>query len=139
VSAFLPLRNGVPIGYVLNSALFGSAEIAYNVFDTYRGAEAAGVYAKVLAMVRHLFGAETFTIFPYQLGDENDEAIESGAWWFYRKLGFAPRDRRTQALVRSEESRMRRRPAHRSPAATLRRLARENLYFSLGPERDDVI
>lgn len=139
VYAFLTLRNGVPIGYVLNSALFGSAEIAYNVFDTYRGAEAAAVYAKVLAMVRHLFGAGTFTIFPYQLGDGNDEAIESGAWWFYRKLGFAPRARAARAILRAEESRMRRRPAHRSSPATLRKLARENLYFSLGPERDDVI
>jgi len=139
VYAFLTLRNRVPIGYVLNSALFGSAEIAYNVFDTYRGAEAGVVYAKVLAMVRHLFGADTFTIFPYQLGDGNDEAIDSGAWWFYRKFGFAPRDRATSALVRAEEARMRRRPAHRSSNATLRRLARENLYFSLGAERDDVI
>jgi hypothetical protein len=140
VYAFLTLRNGVPIGYVLNSALFGSAEIAYNVFETYRGAEAAPVYAKVLAMVRHLFGAETFTIFPYQLGDGNDEAIASGAWWFYRKFGFAPRDGATRALVRAEEARMRRRPAHRSSPATLRRLARENLYFSLlRPEREDVI
>ena len=31
---FLTLKNGVPIGYVLSSALFGSAEIAYNVFET---------------------------------------------------------------------------------------------------------
>ena len=139
VYAFLTLKNGVPIGYVLNSALFHSAEIAYNVFDTYRGAEAAAVYAKVLAMVRHLFGADTFTIFPYQLGDGNDEAIESGAWWFYRKLGFTPRARAAVSLMRAEESRMRRRPTHRSSAATLRRLARRNLYFSLGAERDDVI
>jgi hypothetical protein len=139
VYAFLTLRNGVPIGYVLNSALFGSAEIAYNVFDTYRGAEAGPVYANVLAMVRHLFGAETFTIFPYQLGDGNDEAIDSGAWWFYRKFGFAPRDAATRRLMRSEEARMARNAGHRSSAATLRKLARENLYFSLGPESDDVI
>ncbi|MEO5617448.1 MAG: hypothetical protein ABIS67_06725 [Candidatus Eisenbacteria bacterium] len=139
VYAFLTLRNGVPIGYVLNSALYGSAEIAYNVFETYRGAEAGAVYAKALAMVRHLFGAETFTIFPYQLGDGNDEAIESGAWWFYRKFGFAPRDAATRRLMRTEESRMAKRAKHRSTPAALRRLARENLYFSLGPERDDVV
>ena len=139
VYAFLTLRNGVPIGYVLSSALFESAEIAYNVFDTYRGAEAGPVYAKVLAMVRHLFGAETFTIFPYQLGDGNDEAIDSGAWWFYRKFGFAPRDAATRRLMRAEEARMARSAGHRSPPATLRKLARENLYFSLGAARDDVI
>jgi hypothetical protein len=139
VYAFLTLRNGVPIGYVLNSALYGSAEIAYNVFDTYRGAEAGRVYGRVLAMVHQLFGADAFTIFPYQLGDGNDEAIESGAWWFYRKLGFAPRDPATRRLMRAEEARMHRRPADRSSAATLRRLARENLYYHAGEERDDVI
>lgn len=139
VYAFLTLRNGVPIGYVLNSALFGSAEIAYNVFDTYRGAEAAFVYGQALAMVRWLFGADTFTIFPYQLGDGNPEALESGAWWFYRKLGFVPRDSASLRLMRAEETRMRARPGHRSSIATLRRLARENLYFHAGEAREDVI
>jgi len=139
VYGFLTLKNRVPIGYVLNSALFGSAEIAYNVFETFRGAEAARVYARVLATVRHLFGADAFTIFPYQLGDGNDEAIESGAWWFYQKLGFRPRDSGVDALMRRELERMARRPAHRSSPATLRRLARENLYLFLGRPRRDVI
>src|SRR5204863_161360 len=39
VYAYLTLQNGVPIGYVLTSGLFGSSEIAYNVFDTWRGGE----------------------------------------------------------------------------------------------------
>mgnify|MGYP006270346331 CR=1 FL=1 len=37
-------------------------------------------------------GADAFTIYPYQLGHENDEALRSGAWWFYQKSGFRPRD-----------------------------------------------
>jgi hypothetical protein len=139
VYGFLTLKNGVPIGYVLNSALFGSAEIAYNVFETWRGAEAAWVYGRVLATVRLLFGARSFTIYPYQLGDGNDEALESGAWWFYQKLGFRPRDPATRRLMRSELRKMRRRPAHRSSLAVLRRLARENVYLFHERERDDVI
>ncbi len=139
VYAFLTLRNGVPIGYVLNSALWGSAEIAYNVFDTFRGAEAGRVYGRVLAMIAQLFGADSFTIFPFQLGHENQEAIESGAWWFYRKFGFVPRERATIALMRQEEARMARNPRHRSSPATLRRLARENVFYHAGARRDDVI
>ncbi len=104
VYGFLTLRNGVPIGYVLSGSLFRSAEVAYNVFDTFRGAEAAAVYARVLAMMRHLFGADTFTIDPYQLGRGNPEALLSGAWWFYQKLGFRPRDRATLRLMNGEES-----------------------------------
>ena len=41
------LEAGLPIGYVLASSLFGSTEIAYNVFETFRGAEAgAAVFAR---------------------------------------------------------------------------------------------
>jgi hypothetical protein len=139
VYGFLTLKNGVPIGYVLNSALFGSAEMAYNVFETYRGAEAGHVYGWLLACVRHLFDVDAFTIYPYQLGQDNDEAIDSGAWWFYQKLGFRPRDRGALALMRRELATMRRRPAHRSSRGTLTRLADHNLYYFMGRPRRDVI
>jgi hypothetical protein len=139
VYGFLTLKNGVPIGYVLNSALFGSAEIAYNVFDTYRGAEAGPIYGRVLSMVQQLFGADTFTIYPYQLGHENDEALQSGAWWFYQKLGFRARDPEVLALMNRELERMRRRPGHRSSVATLRRLSTVNVYLQSGRAREDII
>ena len=140
VYAFLTLRNGVPIGYVLVSALFGSSEIAYNVFETWRGAEAAHIYARVLATTRALFGSDTFTIMPYQLGGYgNEEGIASGAWWFYRKLGFEPRDDEGRRLAAAEEAAVAGDPAHRTHQAALRRLARHNLYFSLGRVRADVI
>lgn len=139
VYGFLTLKNGVPTGYVLTSALYGSSEIAYNVFETYRGAEAGAVYGRVLAMTRHLFRVDSFTIYPYQLGDGNDEAIDSGAWWFYRKLGFEPRDPGARRVMRAEEQRMRRDSAHRSSRSTLRQLAKENVYWHLGPPREDVI
>ncbi|MEK7330726.1 MAG: hypothetical protein AAB113_07975, partial [Candidatus Eisenbacteria bacterium] len=139
VYAFLTLKNGVPVGYVLNSALYGSAEIAYNVFETWRGSEAGAIYGRVLATVRHLFGADSFTIYPFQLGEGNAEALESGAWWFYQKLGFRPRDPEARRVMAEELRRMRARPAHRSSIATLKRLAHANLYFHLGSSRDDVI
>jgi len=139
VYGYLTIKNGVPIGYVLTSSLYGSCEMAYNVFETYRGAEASLVYARVLALCRHLFDADAFTIYPYQLGQDNDEAIASGAWWFYYKLGFRPRDAATRRLVRRELSRMERDLSYRSNAATLRRLARRHLYLHLGRDRRDVM
>ncbi|MEO8274735.1 MAG: hypothetical protein ABI639_00860 [Thermoanaerobaculia bacterium] len=139
VYGFLTLKNGVPIGYLLNSALFGSAEIAFNVFENFRGIEAAHVYARGLATVRQVFRADAFTIFPYQLGDDNDEALDSGAWWFYRKLGFVPREPHVVALMRREMAEMKRDPSHRSSREILVRLSRENLFFHLGRERRDVI
>lgn len=140
VYAFLTLHNGVPMGYVLASALFGSSEIAYNVFDTFRGGEAGAVYGHVLTMARALFGSRDFTVYPYQLGgDGNSEGLKSGAWWFYQKLGFRPRDAGALALMEDELRRMQRDPRQRSSIATLRKLAKHNVYWHPGPARDDVI
>ncbi|MSR62792.1 MAG: hypothetical protein EXS08_10155, partial [Planctomycetes bacterium] len=139
VYGFLTLVNGVPIGYVLNSALFGSAEIAFNVFETYRGAEAAHVYGWVLSCVRHLFDVNTFTIYPYQLGQHNEEGLASGAWWFYQRFGFRPRAPSAVATMQRELARMRREPKQRSNRATLMRLADHNMYLSVERERRDVI
>ena len=140
VYGFLTLKNGVPIGYVLTSALFGSSEIAYNVFDTWRGGEAGYVYGRVLAMTRALFGSDTFTIYPYQLGgDGNTEGLKSGAWWFYQKLGFRSRDPQVLALMERELAAQRRAPERRSDLATLKRLARGNVFWQPGRPRADVI
>jgi hypothetical protein len=139
VYGFLTLKNGVPIGYVLTGALFGSCEVAYNVFETYRGAEAAPVYGRVLAMSAQVFGADCFMVPPYQLGHDNDEAIDSGAWWFYQKLGFRPRDRRVLALMRAEERRFRTNARARSSPAALRKLSAEPVFLHVGAERDDVM
>jgi len=140
VYGFLTLKNGVPIGYVLTSALCGSSEIAYNVFDTWRGGEAGHVYGQVLAMTRAVFGSTAFTIYPYQLGgDGNAEGIASGAWWFYQKLGFRPREPAVIALMEAELKRLRRQPSRRSTPATLRKLAAANMYWFVGKPRDDVM
>ena len=139
VYGFLTLKNGVPIGYVLSSALFRSSEVAYNVFETYRGMEAGYVYGCVLAMLRKLFNSDSFTIYPYQLGLGNEEGLRSGAWWFYQKIGFRPRDAGVRRLMQSELLRMRANPSHRSSISILTKLAAGNLYYHLGGRRDDVI
>ena len=139
VYAFLTLKNGVPTGYVLASALFGSSEVAYNVFETFRGAESAYIYGRVMAMVRHLFGSDAFTIDTYQLGQDNEEGLKSGAWWFYYKRGFRPRDPEVRRALRAELKRLRRNPRHRSSVATLKKLAADNVFFYLRRPRPDVL
>ena len=66
---------------------------------------------------------------PYQIGYENSEAIESGAFWFYRKLGFRPTDSGVRRILAGEERRLAAVPAHRSSPATLRRLVTHNLLY----------
>ncbi len=137
--AMLMLKNGVPIGYALINSLFGSSEIAYNVFDTFRGCETAPIFARVLAVARRLFGADAYSIDPYQLGYNNDEGLRSGAWWFYYKLGFRPHDREVKALVSDELRAIRADRKHRSSLATLEQLASEYLFFYAKRPRRDVM
>ena len=87
----LTLQNGVPIGYVQLDILGRHAELSFNQFETFRHGGAARVFARFVAATHHVFGCDSFSIEPYQLGDGNDEGIESGAWWFYRHFGFQPR------------------------------------------------
>jgi hypothetical protein len=67
--------------------------------------------SRASAPLRHVFGTTSFSIDPYQLGKGNDEGLESGAWWFYAKLGFRPRDAATLRLAGDEQARVRRSPA----------------------------
>ncbi|MGH8957979.1 MAG: hypothetical protein ACRDVK_04815 [Acidimicrobiia bacterium] len=126
---YLILRNGVPVGYVQSDTLWKSVDLAFNTFATFRGIEAAVVLGRTMAMLRHLFDAASFTLEPYQLGDGNDEGLASGAWWFYYRLGFRPRNARVRALARAELERMKHKGGHRSSATTLATLAKDYLYF----------
>src|SRR5262249_15242303 len=74
-------------------------------------------------------GVTSFSIDPYQLGFENPEAIDSGAFWFYRKLGFRPTHPDVAAFLAREERRIAANPAHRSSPRTLARLVTHNLLY----------
>jgi len=136
---FLMIRNGVPIGYTQSTSLLGSVEVAFNVYESFRGAEASWILARVLALFRTLFAADVFAIEPYQLGHENAEGLASGAFWFYYKLGFRPVEPAVRRLVRAELARMSRDPGHRSSEAVLRRLVDGWMLLHLGAPRRDVL
>jgi hypothetical protein len=139
VYGMLTLKNGVPIGYVLASGLFGSSEVMYNVFETFRGGESARIYGRVLSMARVLFGADTFAIDPFQLGHANPEGQESGAFWFYYKLGFRPVAPKALALVGAERQRLAAHPGERTSPRMLHRLAAEYVFLHAGNPRADVL
>jgi hypothetical protein len=131
----LILKNGVPHGYAEALSLFERAEVGLNLFYTFRDGESAWIYARVLRLFRQLLGATVFSIDPYQLGFHNEEGIESGAFWFYRKLGFHPVEPELSRLVMIEERRIASRKAYRTPAATLRKLASGHVIYEHGRER----
>jgi hypothetical protein len=131
----LTLAGGIPVGYLQADLVGRTAALSFNTFETFRGGEAAWNLGRLLAVLRHVFGADAFSIEPYQLGHGNDEGIDSGAWWFYFKLGFRPRAPAARALAAAELTRIERRPAHRSSPRTLRALAAHHLFLDLDRRR----
>src|SRR6266853_6805313 len=76
-------------------------------------------------------GTTCVSVYPYQLGHDNEEAIDSGAFWFYRKLGFRPGRPELLRLVEREERKIAANPKYRTPANTLRRLAAGHVFYEL--------
>jgi hypothetical protein len=124
-------KNGVPAGYVELLSLFERAEVGFNLYYTFREGESAWIYARLLRLFRQVLGVTCFSVDPYQIGHENAEAVDSGAFWFYRKLGFRPTSPEVSRLVEREEGRMRKKPGYRSSKKTLERLADGYLLYEV--------
>ena len=125
------LKNGVPINYIEAIGLCEWMEVGFNTFYTFRGGEAGWIYAQALRCLCGLTKAKCISVYPYQLGEGNEEAIDSGAFWFYRKLGFRPGRADSLRLTRREEQKIAFDAKYRTSSRTLRRLAAGHVFFEL--------
>jgi hypothetical protein len=123
------VKNGLPINYVECISLFDWTEIGFNTFPAYRDGETAWIYAQHLRLLRQLHGSNAISVYPYQIGDGNEEAIDSGAFWFYRKLGFRSMNPELEKLAQAEERKIQANPRYRTPARTLRRLSKAHVVY----------
>jgi len=129
--AGITLKNGVPISYFEAIGLFEWAEVGFNTFYAFREGETAWIYSKVLHLLYQLAGLTCFSVYPYQIGLDNEEAIQSGAFWFYRKLGFRPGRPDLLALTMRQERKIAGGQGYRSSARTLRKLAEGHIFFEV--------
>lgn len=123
------LKNGVPINYIEAIGLCDWIEVGFNTFYTYRQGETAWIYAQALRCLCALTPTKWISIYPYQIGQNNDEAIDSGAFWFYRKLGFRPGRRDLQRLCEKEEEKIAANREYKTPARILKRLAEVHMFY----------
>jgi len=133
--AVMIYKNGVPIGYFEGLSLFERMESGFNLYYTFREGETAWLYARTLNVMHHFAGVTAFSLDPYQIGFENEEGIESGAFWFYRKLGFRPTEPDVLQLALKEEEKIRTRKGYRTSTSTLRKFARSPMIFELDEKR----
>lgn len=128
---YLILSNGMPIGYGGSSILFRQVNTGVNIFDEYRGSEASFLWTQVMRVYHALTGCTRFIANAYQFGSENREALRSGAFWFYYRLGYRPVLAEIRDIARREAARISRDTSYRSDLATLRCLAGCDMHLVL--------
>jgi len=134
-SIYVVLSNGVPIAYGPASPFLGCCEMGINFFEEYRGGDTRFIYAGVMSALHHAFGVERFFVTAYGMGKGNAAAIKTGAFWFYRKLGFSVDNPRVETLARAEEARMVADRGYRSDRTTLRKLSNTAAHLDLSGGR----
>ena len=77
--AAMIFKNAVPVAY-FKVSLFLNEWKAASIFTTPFGRRNGVLYAQTLHIFHHLLGVSVFTLDPYQIGYENEEGIESGAF-----------------------------------------------------------
>jgi hypothetical protein len=134
---FLILSNGVPIGYGGASILYRQVNTGINIFDEYRGSEAAWLWVQVMRVFHSLTGCNRYIANPYQFGSENSEALQSGAFWFYYRLGYRPVDPSIRHLARLEFAEVRAGEGYRTPLKKLKTLASCDMHLLLPGARTE--
>ncbi len=124
-------KNGVPVGYGGGWPFLGACKIGVNVFAPFRGGESALLFGQVLRVYRQCFDVERFVAEPSQFGGTNKEGLQSGAFWFYYRLGFRPLDPRAAQRAEDAWARMRADPGQRTPIGELRRFTGSDIELRL--------
>ena len=134
--AALVVKNAVPVAYFEGLSLFERMESGFNLYYTFRDGETAWLFARMLRLMRQLLDVTVISIDPYQVGHENEEGIESGAFWFYRKLGFRPVQPELMKSTLTEEKKIQAKPGYRTSARTLRKLAAGHMLLDTSNTRN---
>ena len=130
---FLGLKNDVPICYGSGVICLNEVEVAINIFSTFRRGESAWLYVELMRLFRQVFGVDSFLIDKFQIGaEDNDDAIKSGAFWFYHKLGFKPVQAKARAFLKLELGKKKSEGrTYRTKKSVLRQFATSDLRFHL--------
>jgi hypothetical protein len=126
---YMVFKNRIPCAYG-GAWVFGNkAKIGLNIFSAFRGGESSFIFAQIIRLYKKRFRLRYFEAEPYQIGMGNPEGIDSGAFWFYYKLGFRPHQEDLRALSATEFNKIKSDKTYRTEKQTLRKLAHSFLFL----------
>lgn len=124
-------KNGLPVAYAGSWVLFDSARIGLNIFPAYRGGESQYILEQILKIHQRVYRLKRFSIDPYQIGKDNSDGIDSGAFLIYYRAGFRPIRREQKKLAEVEAKKIKAVKGYRTPATALKKLAESRLELIL--------
>jgi hypothetical protein len=132
--SYMAFRNGVPMSYGGGWLFFDRTKMAANIFPPFRGGESALLFAHLYRLYHLRFGVNCFQVDPYQIGQKNHDAINSGAFWFYHRFGFLPNNEQLQQLADEELTKRNADKTYRTSSAVLRKFANTEMVLNLLPK-----
>jgi hypothetical protein len=128
---YMVFKNNIPASYG-GGWIFGErSQFGINILEAFRGAESGLIICELLRVYHQYFGVTRFVVKPYQFGLNNSEAIKTGAFWFYYKLGFRPENNTLKELALQEEKEKQLNPGYKSDISTLKKYTKSNLALTL--------
>ncbi len=131
---YVLFKNGIPLAYG-GSWIFGNrALFGINIFEPFRGGESALIILQLLRVYHQYYGVNAFSVEPYQFGKDNPEGIQSGAYWFYYKMGFRSDDAKLAELAEKEFAKMQKSKSYRSSVSTLKKFTDSRITWKIRPD-----
>lgn len=130
---FMAFKNQLPYAYGGAWMLGSNAKIGINIFPPFRGGESAWFFAQLIRLYHQVYKPTVFQAEPYQLGKDNPEGLESGAFWFYYRLGFRPRKPALQSLAQKEADKIAKNKNYRTSLRILEQLVDDEVVLELSP------
>jgi hypothetical protein len=90
-----------------------------------------------LSLHRRVYHLNRFTVDPYQIGKDNYDGIQSGAFWLYYQAGFRPLKKEQKLLAACEALKIKTNKDYRSSASVLKKLADSRAELKLNKKATD--
>jgi len=90
------------------------------------------MFCQLIRVYAQVFGVRFFEVESFQFGDDNEEGIASGAFWFYYRYGFRPTEPAIRKLASNEWNKLSASRSHETSGRILKQLASGNLVLNLG-------
>jgi hypothetical protein len=129
---YMAFKNGIPVSYGGGWIWGHRCKIGVNIFPPFRSGESALLFCQVLRVYYQYYKISHFVVKPYQFGKGNPEGLNSGAFWFYYKLGFRPENKKIFEEAAAEWMEINKKYKHRTPVKVLQHFASCNMEWITG-------